>query len=154
MREATGGALIINIILTFIIIFLALLATSVNYSKAFKVNNRIVNLIEKNGSYNDKTKTAIDTYLKNVGYVVTSSRNTCQSDIGRFVPNVNRATSIYRDVGYKYCVYQVDDCVSQSTSERNCKVYYKVVTYMYFDIPIINEVVKIPVTGETRSFVK
>ena len=70
MREATGGALIINIILTFIILFLALLATSVNYSKAFKVNNRIINLIEKDRGYNAKTKSAIDKYLKNVGYVL------------------------------------------------------------------------------------
>ena len=146
MREATGGALIINIILTFIIPFLALLATSVNYSKAFKVNNRIINLIEKDRGYNAKTKSAIDKYLKNVGYVVTTVQNTCEREKGKFTPNASKVTTLNRDIGYKYCVYQVQD--------GSNKVYYKVVTYMYFDIPIINEVAKIPVTGETRSFVK
>ena len=145
MREATGGALLVNIILTFIIIFLALLATSVNYSKAFKVNNRIVNLIEKNQTYNSSTKNAIGKYLKNVGYIVTTSQNFCEREKSRFVPDVRRATSIYSDIGYRYCVYQVEDSYN--------KIYYKVVTYMYFDIPVLNEIIKIPVTGETRSFV-
>ena len=142
MREATGSALLVNIILTFIIIFISLLSSSINYSKAFKVNSRIINIIEEEHGYTSSAKERINSYLKNTGYIV-SIGNTCRNQT--FKNERITGTSLNNDNnGYKYCVYEYNE----SSGNR----YYKVITYMYFDLPLISEIIKIPVSGETKSF--
>ena len=48
MRESIGGAWLVGIVITFVVLFTSYLALSVNYSKAFKVKNDIISLIEEN----------------------------------------------------------------------------------------------------------
>ena len=140
MRDATGGALLINIILTFIVIFIALLSSSINYSKAFKVKDRIIDIIEEERAYNDDAKAKIHSYLKDVGYII-STQQTCSCGSDRKCTNLTPTAR--ENSGYRYCVYKYTDAN---------QVYYKVVAYMYFDMPIVSDVLKIPVYGETRSF--
>ena len=73
MREAIGGTWIFSIVIVFIVLFTSFLALSVNYSKAFKVKNGIVNIIEKREGISDATVDEISDYLNNVGYLVYSS---------------------------------------------------------------------------------
>ena len=47
MRESIGGAWLVGIVITFVVLFTSYLALSVNYSKAFKVKNEIISLIAK-----------------------------------------------------------------------------------------------------------
>lgn len=62
--------------------------------------------------------------------------------------NVSDGNSQRRN-DYDYCVYRVKDC-----DQNTCYVYYHVITYMYLDIPIIDQLLKLPVNGETMSFVE
>ena len=50
---------------------------------------------------------------------------------------------------YEFCVYRVQQC---NGSGNGCYTYYHVITYMYFDVPVIEDLVRIPVTGETMGF--
>ena len=72
MREAIGGTWIFSIVIVFIVLFTSFLAISVNYSKAFKVKNGIINIIEKKEGVSDSTVAEISDYLNNVGYLVYS----------------------------------------------------------------------------------
>lgn len=56
MRESIGGAWLVGIVITFVVLFTSYLALSVNYSKAFKVKNEIISLIEENEGLTDKTQ--------------------------------------------------------------------------------------------------
>ena len=47
MREAIGGTWLTQLIIIFMLIFVAFLALSLNYTKAFKVKNEILSIIEK-----------------------------------------------------------------------------------------------------------
>ena len=60
-----------------------------------------------------------------------------------------KVTQIKTNSSYKYCVYKYE-----TEKEYKKTVYYKVVSFMYFDIPVISEIIKIPVSGETKPFVK
>jgi len=51
MREAIGQTFIVNLILVFIAVLSALLIGSLAYSKAYKVKNRIIFIIEKYGAW-------------------------------------------------------------------------------------------------------
>lgn len=58
MRDAFGGAFMIKLFLVFIIIYVSFTALALNYAKAFKVKNQIINYIENNESVDISNMTA------------------------------------------------------------------------------------------------
>lgn len=132
MREAIGGSLLLNLILVFtglvILFFVGILA----YSKAYRVKNRIIEIIERYETYegNIRVETEINTDLKDVGYRATYG-NRCSRD------NLN-------NTNYSYCVYK------KESTDTSGAYYYEVVTYVQFDFPIIGSNITIPVKGETK----
>ena len=67
MREAIGGTFLINLMITFLVIYNSLFAVAVNYAIAFRVKNQIINILEQKegcrGGLND-----IKNYVNSVGY--------------------------------------------------------------------------------------
>lgn len=172
MKESLGNAMLFNIIIVFVILLIAFFIGSLSYSKAYKVKNKIIEEIEQEGeaaSTVDETKNAyerakvdIEDWLEGgtskngktinstgVGYPKNTNggRNTrsfCTDTEGTLVSQTN---------AYEYCVYRLEDC-----NKDGCYYYYRVTTFMYFDIPVIAEfagnLLKIPVSGETMTFKK
>lgn len=145
MREAIGGTWLLTIVLVFIVLFSSFLALSINYSKAFKVKNGIVNIIEKNEGLSDDSKQEIKDYLSTVGYLVYSScpknlteqgDKTKMAGFERYAANANK---------YLYCVAKTDD-----DSGNLKKSYYKVTVFFRVDLPILGEIFTFPITGETK----
>lgn len=127
MREAIGGALLIKLVMVFIVIYVCFLAIAINYSITFRVKNQIINLIEEYEGY-ELAKSEIEEYIASVGYYRafgTSFTKDC-------------------DAGYSHDGY----CIIPKTSDRGN--YYKVVTYVSFDFPILGEIMNFPVSGETK----
>ena len=135
MREAIGGTWIFSIVVVFIVLFSSYLAISVNYSKAFKVKDGIINILEKGEGYNTSTDDEIKEYLSNVGYNVY---NKCEGYTGK-LPSTNNSNS------YKYCI-------KATTNEENIKrTYYSVKVFFKLDLPILGSIFVFPVTGETKA---
>lgn len=150
MKAATGNAMLMNIMITFIVIVMALIVTSISYTKAFRVKNRIVDIIEKhNGDFNsDVIANEIDDNLKNIGYRYNTGQFKCpkvtnQSPATSNQTGINFSDETYHGSNYLYCIY------GYSTNRGK---YYKVIAYMYFDIPVIGNYINIPVYGETKVF--
>ncbi len=134
MKESIANAYILNLVIVFVVIFIFFFAGSLTYSKAFKVKNRIVDIIEKYETYDSKAIEEITASLSEMGYRVNTSNKGC--------PERNGKTSLTATVNaYRYCVYEY------STTKGK---YYGVAAYMYFDFPIIGQSVEFPVYGETK----
>lgn len=132
MREAIGNGLLTNLVIVFVSVVILFFVGILSYSKAYRVKDKIIDTIEKYGTYEDSL-IAIDeisTDLKTSGYR-TAANKKCSSD------NLNSTS-------YNYCVYRVDDKSSGSS------YYYKVVTYVHFEFPVIGGLINIPVNGETK----
>ncbi len=141
MREAIGGSFIFYFVIIFIALFILFFVGGLSYTKAFKVKNKIVDIIENNeGVINNATISEIDEKLGEIGYQINTYRDHCKTD-GRF-ENATELTS--GSSQYRYCIYEF-----KSTSKGN---YYGVVAYMYFQVPIINSKLELPVYGETKIF--
>ena len=142
MKAATGNALLINIIIVFLVVVLGVLVTSITYTKAFRVKNRIVEVIEHyDGDFDnheDQIRNDITASLSNVGYRLRGNSVCKTTD-----KNGNPLPTPIEGKDYYYCIYPY------TTSRGH---YYKVVTYMYLDLPVINEVLNISVYGETKVF--
>lgn len=157
MKEAIANAGVFNLVIIFVIILLAFFIGSLSYSKAFKVKNKIIEEIEKDQGYTmgseNSTEERINDWLLNIGYRVNTGYNAnsavCASTVSG---NGGHDGKLINSTGdYQYCVYEFDTC-TDGNSNLNCGKYYRVVAYMYFDFPIISQLLRLPVTGETMIF--
>ncbi len=142
MREAIGNTFIVNLVAIFLAVMIALLFGSISYSKAFKVKNRIVYIIEKyngwdDGALNNYAREEVEAALKEIGYQLILANRSCPYRSGGTVVYGDRSSDTYR-----YCIYEYDN-------EKGH--YYGVATFMHFDIPLIGQWLEFPVYGETRS---
>lgn len=158
MKESISNALITNLIITFLFILVILFAGSSAYTKAFKVKNRIISILERYEmelANNTDTKlpttinNEINSILSDVGYRVQINNDAkCQTDLKkRFKNNQNDNYKIINTTSnYRYCIARFDTRKGQSMKAS----YYAVVTYMYFEIPLIGTTLEFPVYGETK----
>ena len=69
MKEGIGSIFLYNIVIIFIVVVFAILAATLTYYKAFKVNTKIINSIEKFEGYNNLAIADIDNKLLTTGYL-------------------------------------------------------------------------------------
>jgi len=138
MKEAIGTSLVFNLMMIFIGVLIVILVSSISYSKAFKIRNRILDRIQEYEGYNIESGVvaAIENDLKDIGYRITDQVE-CKDRNG-----VKSLTDSYAG-GYDYCVYEYSD-------NTNKGKYYGVTVFINFDIPLVRNYIKIPVYGETR----
>lgn len=155
MRESIASVFVINFIIIFIGIFIGLLATSSSYSKAAKVKNTVMDIVERyadelNDSevMPDYVASEIETNLAKLGYRLNvNKKNKC--------PNINNGKLMNDYSNYRYCVYKHEKVESNKEDNGNLPRrgnYYTVITYMYFDIPVIGQHIEINVKGQTRTY--
>ena len=155
MKESIGNAFLFNLAILFVIVLMAFFIGSLSYTKAAKVKNKIIEEIEKNGeiagseysevtianeAYNN-SRDEIERWLggndgQGIGYRVSrNGRTNC--------PEYRGNTSLTdANSNYEYCVYRISTCErdSDGTESRDkCGIYYHVIAYMYFDLPLVKE---------------
>ena len=148
MREAIGSTWLTGIIITFIAIFSGFLAYSISYTKAFKVKNTVLSIIEnKEGFYTSPYD------LRNISESALKDDTTTEAEIFKYI----------KSLGYNYTMFdnKSNPCKEGELMEggyclikycpENGGVYYKVTSYISLSLPIINLGINIPVTGETKS---
>lgn len=147
MREAVGNSFVMGIVATIIGFIMIFFVGSISYSKAYRVKNKIINMIEENGGWTaslDKTdnQNGIPAYLKEVGYQVGTGRVNnackCKNDNECVVLKNTKESNTYN-----YCVLQYSS---------NAGTYYRVITFMKFELPITRFGIEFPVAGETKTF--
>ena len=143
MRESIGGAWITGLVITFMMLFVAYLTVMINYSTTFKNKNEVVSIIEKYeglSSGNEKSIWIINKYLKNSGYKSTGN---CDSD---WYGATDLDSSARLAKGAKDAYY----CVKYTEVESASKTgYYDVRLFIQFDLPVMGQIAKIKVKGQT-----
>lgn len=171
MREAIGSSLLLNIALVFIGVISLFLVGSIAYSKAFKAKNQIISVID---SYNgecfvegnlddDACYKEIESKLTDMGYssnISSECPDINKSDGDSGVLEIEKVYPPLVKTGHQYCVYKYTLCDVQRIDSSNTKCsdysnqlsYYKVITFMHFDIPLVGQFLEFQVSGETKSF--
>lgn len=131
----------IYVFLVFLAVYITFVAVAFNYARAFKVKNKVIDIIEQNEGVNfDNTSGAlgeIETYLGSVSYRVA---------------NIDENTSSCRN--YDYIDKSRGYCISKTSAQSDVgstASYYKVVTFIRLEIPFLDLGFTIPVKGETRK---
>ena len=146
MRDSVGGTFMIYVLLIFLAIYITFVAVAFNYARAFRVKNKVIDIIEQNEGMSDAdfnnlsgknsvgVAGQINEYLNSVSYYINLTDN-----------NKNgRGTCFERG----YCVSEYSTKVDEMTAK-----YYKVTTFVRLEIPFLELGFTIPVKGETRKIV-
>lgn len=143
MRDAIGGSVVLTIIVVFIVVVSAYLAFNVNYTKAFRMKNKIISLYEeyKGECYKDtRCEQKIAEYADSLGYK----------------PNLNCGS--YKTAKSRlYCYKTICSTGEPNTVNegKKFKQYYKIQTKIDIRIPIIDNIMGLQVftiSGDTKTF--
>lgn len=168
MRESIGTSFMLNFIILFIFLVFAFLAGTFSYYKAYRINNYIVNAIEKYEGYNEYSRAEIAKGLSALGYDITTKigcpetwENSSQvyyaSDNGvkTFTITGRRVFVDGDDEGYCVYLYWNDDsAISYGSNDvlETTDVYYSygVLTYIRLRFPVVEYVLRIPIFSRTN----
>ena len=142
MKESVGYSVTLNIVITFIIIVFAFLSAVLIYFKSNKTSNVITETIEKYEGYNGLAKTEINSKLASIGY--NRKRINCRNNISSCTLQDEYATGEERAGAQGYCVYLCTDPGDPGY------YYYKIRTNMMLNVPIINNLLDVPIFSNTN----
>lgn len=145
MRESIGYTVSLNIVIIFITIVLAFLSAALIYFKSNKVSNVITDTIEKYEGFNYHSEQKINTKLSSIGYDKRSVN--CDKYFNRIGDDEQNKcdNNSLTDGSNGYCVF-----VCREEYEGDWYYYYKISTNMMFNIPIINDLLDIPIFSNTN----
>lgn len=147
MRDAFGGAFMIQIFLVFVLIYICFTAMALNYAKAFKVKNTIIEYLENSeitdlknlttANERDAMKNFINTeVLGNYNYNIGAS-NICNT------AGEDTLLTTGENKVYGYC-HNSGIIIRQSDKAENTEgVYYTVSTYVGWSIPFLNSLLSL-----------
>ena len=167
MKESVGYTVSLNIIITFIVIVIAFLSSALIYFKSNKVSNIITETIEKYEGYNSVAINEITMKLSSLGY--NAKKIDCANSVQSSYINNVTCPLVPNSSGRGkngYCVYLCTESSSNVvtssgnviTSSGNVAssnkavnyYYYKIRTNMMLNIPIINNILDIPIFSNTN----
>jgi len=131
MKDSMGSTVLIQIFVVFMVVFIILMASILNYTKTFRIKNQVINIINRHGGYTSDAREEIKDYISK------------SSIYGQCV--LLEGTNDFGSSTTDRCEikeYKVKDAVGGS--------YYKVRVYVTFMFPLIKETLHIPITGETK----
>ena len=143
MREAFGGSFTIKLMLIFLAVYVAFIAIALNYAKAFRVKNGVIDIIEQSEGIDDYIDVGsessvikkIDDYLISIGY---------------YVKGIDDKKCPITEYDYRgsrgYCLKSTSSVIDNVETS-----YYKVTTFVRIELPFFNINMTIPITGETRK---
>ena len=160
MRESVGSTWTIQAVIFFILIFSAFLSLVIQYSRAYIVKNEVLSIIEKYEGARSSREIMIN-YVKNQGYktkAVCPEADEAESKwygLENYESNFEEAV---KGKKYLFCIQQHEVVVDKTNAlvgnnETVRKVYYNVIFFYRFNLPILGELHTYRVTGETKSFI-
>ena len=139
MKQSVGSIPLYTLVAVFLIIIFAFLAAIMSYYKAFKMNARVSSVIERCEGYNSCSKDEINRLIRNYGYTVKNPKCPAKSG-GELI--------VDKDIPSGICIYRFNNDGSRD------RYSFGVVTFMSIDLPIINELVKLPIFSKTDRLYK
>ena len=141
MRDAFGGVFMMRLMLAFITIFVAFTAVSLNYAKAFKIKNKVIDFVEQQQITNvadilsnNEYKSKLDTIVDQANYTINCQKSEIKS--GSDVVGV-----CYKGIIIKRN-YEHND---------NSSIYYDIITYSGWNMGILNTLVTLSNSDESEE---
>ena len=136
MRDAFGGIFMIRLLLVFIVIYVAFAAISLNYAKAFRIKNQIIDFVETNeitdlnqyfSKANGKNLSGLNKILDNANY-----NKECKNGNG-----IIKTEEGIQD-GYCYRGIVIKEIKPQDKAMKDKYIIYEINTYADWNLGSLN----------------
>ena len=145
MKQTVTTTTMLKYILAFTILFSAFLALAITYNKVFKLKNESISIIEKYEGISNNSLNIINKFLQNHGYATKGDCNIGEYGVSNLDnPSYEKVTN--ENMQYYYCM---SNEVKNLTNGD--KIYYKVKFFYKFNIPMVGDLFKFKITGETKG---
>lgn len=142
MREVSGSTWVFQLMIIFILIFACFLTLVINYSKAYRVKNEMLSIIEEYEGITPTSNDIINNLLRGEAYLTTG---TCPVDwYGVKISDGSRQESDGK-TNYSYCY-------TEKRTPDN-RIYYSIIVFYKFNLPFLGELMTFRVDGTTESFI-
>lgn len=163
MRDAFGGSFMIKLLIVFIVLYVSFTAIALNYAKAFKVKNKVIQYIEDNEISDISNMSARDdmelkryineTIIEGMNYNVTTV-NCPKNDVPSYCMKFHCENGI-----------EISECKTDKKDSNKEGVYYIVSTTFGWNIPFLNVLLRLnnqegsntsglwKISGETRTII-
>jgi len=168
VNEGIGSTIVLAVIIVFVTFVSGYMAYNVNYTKAFRMKNKIISVYEKYdgkcmGEKKSQCNTEIEEYAKQISYSTSdwfTSINPSFCDNNIHKPDSGRITKKDTVRSPGYCVYEIEVPRAPDTGfaidDKNNLPhhYYRIVTVINIRVPIIENWMQWNyVTGDTKQYV-
>lgn len=133
MRDAIGGTFMLRILIIFIVLYIVFMCFAVSYAKTFRLKNKVIDILEQQGSGDSGVINDIDEYLASNAY---NFPGTNHSQVYNHCPNASENLT------------SKGACIVPKDSGNNR--YYQVYLYIVYYFPFFHWEVVMPVGGETE----
>ncbi len=146
MRQAIGSTWLMQLVIIFMLIFVAFLALTINFTKAFKIKNELITMIEKNEGLSageNGTISLINNYLSHNGYMVKGKCDNLEYGVSNL--NSDDIEEAIDGEDYFYCIKKT----SFYTPSYPNRAKYTVRIFFHFSLPIIGDLFTFSSEGTT-----
>lgn len=156
MRDAFGGVFTMNFLLVFIFIYIAFTAVSLNYAKAFRVKNAVIDFVEQNNI------TDLDQYFGPMAMNETTSLDNALNRLSYYKTcNTNEKLVTSEGIGYCYrgvVILKLDEehiitNIASDGSPGAKSVHYKIQTYADWELGALNKLLALAGANENADSV-
>lgn len=142
MKEAISGSWVYITVLIFMVILIAYVSISINYSRAFEYSSNITKSIESHDGLNSASIKEISNYMHSNGH---TTKGACRDGYyGVLDESVDKNPGNGR---YDYCVRR--ETVYGDDGITRC--YYETVVYFSFSLPVLGDLFMFRIPGQTAG---
>ncbi len=141
MRETLGGTWIMALVITFMLIFVAFLSITINYTKTFQMKNDILTILEEKEGATNEAIGLINNFLRKSNY---KAKKPCSSGYGASDLSGNTLEKVENNKKEYYY------CIERSYSGNN-KTIYSVHLFLSFTLPILGDFSAFEISGQTME---
>ena len=143
MRNSIAGTWVYATVLVFMVVLIAYVTITINYSNAYEISENIIKAIEQYEGINPKSLEQIERLMNNTHTV----KGNCGTDDDFVGINGNTATKTTNNPGpYSVCVARSDHTVNGVT-----KYYYSITIFFSFNLPVLGDLFTFKIPGETMG---
>lgn len=147
MNKSISGLWLFAIVIVFMMLLIAYVAISINYSNAYKLKTTLVTKLEQYDGWNNTAKAEIDSLLTSSGYRQTGF---CQvpEDRSKYIGVLNGHITENPQTRQNYCISRTKRG-GQNGGED--KYYYELTLFLGFNLPVLGDLYTFKITGETSA---
>ena len=143
MRNSIAGTWVYATVLVFMVVLIAYVTITINYSNAYEISENIIKSIEEYEGINTKS-------LNKIGNLMATSHTTkgnCEKDESTFGIIGKTAHATTTTTGpYDVCVTR-----SKQTTNGVTKYYYNTTIFFSFSLPVLGDIFKFKIPCETMG---